>query len=266
MPKTEIRYEFEGRGVEVICDDAERVQTIFLRRGEGESLSELPFQYRLDRDEIEMITLMRRGRHKMSNHPNENEIGAFWGWFSTIASELATDLENDDLLQALDERVSRLGVAWELGPGTTRPSALAITPDGDRDLLPLTRHIVALAPQIPGWELLAARPPRNPSLTFSLRQTGSGSEVEIDATRWRYVLFRFQDGTFDAVIHQQGTEIDDSSRHAAAALCLDGILGEAKRLELIRDIEPVAALGSEIENRANPISALADHLRSLTRS
>lgn len=104
LPKKEVWYEFEGRGVEVICDETERIRTIFLHRGDGEALSEVPFslsrrevlerygspsksgaavrlpvlgdrgawdrfalpagtihfQYRLDRDEIEMITLIRR--------------------------------------------------------------------------------------------------------------------------------------------------------------------------------------------------------------
>ncbi len=102
LPKKEVWYEFEGHGIEVICDEADRIQTIFLHRGDGEALSEIPFsasrrevlerygspsksgeparipvlgdrgswdrftlpgaaihvQYRLDRDEIEMITLM----------------------------------------------------------------------------------------------------------------------------------------------------------------------------------------------------------------
>ena len=105
LPSTEIWYEFEGHGVELICDEAERIRTIFLHRGDGEALSEIAFsltrrqvrdrlgspsksgpasripvlgdkgawdrfalpagsvhvQYRLDRDEIDMITLMRRG-------------------------------------------------------------------------------------------------------------------------------------------------------------------------------------------------------------
>jgi hypothetical protein len=103
LPKKEVWYEFEGHGVEVICDEADRIQTIFLHRGDGEALSGIPFslsrrevlerfgtpsksgtaapipvlgdygawdrftlpaaslhiQYRLDRDEIELITLMR---------------------------------------------------------------------------------------------------------------------------------------------------------------------------------------------------------------
>lgn len=101
-PKRELWYEFEGHGVDVICDEGGRIRTIFLHRGGGEDLSEVPFslsrqevlelfgapvssggpvrtsvlgnsgawdrfsqagivvhfQYRLDSDAIEMITLM----------------------------------------------------------------------------------------------------------------------------------------------------------------------------------------------------------------
>jgi hypothetical protein len=104
LPRKEIWYEFEGHGVEVICDDDDRIRTIFLHRGDGEALSGVAFslsrrevldrfggpskcgsavripalgekgawdrfkllggsihvQYRLDRDEIDLITLMRR--------------------------------------------------------------------------------------------------------------------------------------------------------------------------------------------------------------
>jgi hypothetical protein len=105
LPEREVRYEFGGHGVELLCDGAERIRTIFLHCGDGEALSEVAFsvsrrevlerfgvpsksgapvrlpvlgskgawdrfaipagsihfQYRLDRDEIEMITLMCRG-------------------------------------------------------------------------------------------------------------------------------------------------------------------------------------------------------------
>jgi hypothetical protein len=102
LPKKEVWYEFEGHGVEVICDEADRIQTIFLHRGDAEALCEVSFslsrrgvverygspsksgnavripvigdrgawdrftfpkgtlhiQYRTDRDEIDMVTLM----------------------------------------------------------------------------------------------------------------------------------------------------------------------------------------------------------------
>lgn len=102
-PEEEIWYEFDGRGVEVTCDGMDRIQAVFLHRGEGEALAGIPFsmrrqevlqrlgtpvksgaavqlpgigdrgawdrftspdgvlhiQYRVDCDEIDMVTLMR---------------------------------------------------------------------------------------------------------------------------------------------------------------------------------------------------------------
>jgi len=44
----------------------------------------------------------------------------------------------------------------------------------------------------------------------------------------------------------------------------DGLLGEGKRLRLIRDVEPVLILSSEHAESANPITVLSRQLDSLT--
>lgn len=38
LPQVEVRYVFRGVGIEFICDEEERVHTVFLRPGEGERL------------------------------------------------------------------------------------------------------------------------------------------------------------------------------------------------------------------------------------
>jgi hypothetical protein len=43
LPKREVWYEFEGHGVEVICDEADRIRTVSLHRGDAEAFSEVPF-------------------------------------------------------------------------------------------------------------------------------------------------------------------------------------------------------------------------------
>jgi hypothetical protein len=43
LPIPEVWYEFSGHGVEVICDETERVRSIFLHRGSDENLIEVPF-------------------------------------------------------------------------------------------------------------------------------------------------------------------------------------------------------------------------------
>jgi hypothetical protein len=41
LPKKKICYEFNNHGVEVICDEMDQIRTIFLHRGDGETLSDI---------------------------------------------------------------------------------------------------------------------------------------------------------------------------------------------------------------------------------
>jgi len=46
LPRTEVWYEFDGHGVEVICDEDESIRTIFFHAGVHQWLSDLPFALR----------------------------------------------------------------------------------------------------------------------------------------------------------------------------------------------------------------------------
>jgi hypothetical protein len=200
----------------------------------------------------------------VSIHLNDGDILGFWAWFATIADRLGNDFTNEALNDALDTRLARLGeIAWELGPGSIAESALAISPDGNPDLLPLTQRIVALAPDLPGWEFHSSRPARADNLEFSIT-TNSTDELAIDAHSWRYVLYRFPNKVFDIVIEQSNlAEATDDDRYTAAVVLLDGLLGEGKRLLRIRDIEPVVGLNADENKKANRITLLPQHLDSL---
>jgi hypothetical protein len=195
--------------------------------------------------------------------PSNDYILEFWRWFEGIADKLGSNFDNPTLLEELDRQVARLGgVAWELGPGSSAENSLAISPDGAADLLPLTQQIVSLAPEIPHWEFLPARPARPQNLEFSIGTT-TGSEIDIDARQWRYVLFRFPDGTFDLVLEQGNMgSASDEERFTAAVVLLDGLLGEARRLRSIGCIETVAALESGPKEKASPVASLVAHLDS----
>lgn len=200
----------------------------------------------------------------MSLHPNDNDILAFWTWFSTISNELGDDLANERLHDELDARIRSLGeIAWEIGPGSTAENALAVSPDGDVDRLPLTQRIVALAPKVPRWEFHPARPARAAGLEFWIATSG-GDEITVDARPWRYVLFRFPDNMVDVVIEQGNlADADDEDRYTAAVVLLDALLGERRRLLRVREVEPVVALKPEQAKRAAPITVLPEHLDSL---
>lgn len=202
------------------------------------------------------------GRRRASLHPNNNEILEFWAWFVSVEKDLS-HFTNESLHDALDARLRRLGkIAWELGPGSTAENAFAISPDGNPDLLPLTKRIVALAPDVPGWEFHPARPPRAEWPEFSIRGA-DGCKIKVNAQSWRYVLYSFGDRDFDIVIEQNDLAASEETRYTAAVVLLDALLGEGTRLLCIKAVDPVATLSPEQENNASPIAVLPKHLDSL---
>lgn len=192
----------------------------------------------------------------------DSKIRSFWTWFVGVADRIASNFEDEAMHEQIDQRLSVFGdLGWELGPGISEESSLSISPDGDRRLLPLTRRIVAMAPAVRGWEFLPARPPREPALEFAIMAKDAGP-IEVDATRWRYVLVPASGVPQDIIVEEGGTppmSVDD--RYLAAVLALDGLLGEERRLCQIGAIHGVAILGSELQGQARSLTDLPSHLR-----
>lgn len=59
-------------------------------------------------------------------------------------------------------------------------------------------------------------------------------------------------------------ESNEDDRHAAAVIFLDGVLGEVRRLRLIREVEVVTALSEEQAAKASKAEHLAAHLARLS--
>lgn len=201
----------------------------------------------------------------MSTHcPSDQDIQQFWDWFSSIADD---GIVSDESLQGdLDHRVSSLGsIVWELGPGASKRYSLAISPDGDPALLPLTTRIVSMAPSLAQWEFHRARQTRVPCMEFSI--DAGGHMIDVDARTWRYILRRAPNNQFDIVIEQGNLSgADPETRYSAAVILLDGILGEARRLVQLRDVDAVvdlAEIGGNTPGKVSDIGVLADHLDTL---
>ena len=63
-------------------------------------------------------------------------VGDFWSWFSSIAASLAVNIESPALLEELDTWVRDLDsmLSWEVGPGSSEPWQLVISPNLNREL------------------------------------------------------------------------------------------------------------------------------------
>lgn len=188
-------------------------------------------------------------------------IHAFWQWFSTVAPQLA---QPQPPLALIDELTARLqdGLAvpgWEIGPAL-RPGAsrmFALSPEGDAELLEVTGEIVDAAPALPGWEFYAARPARpGAPLRFTM------GDVEVDASGWRFVCLAAPEGgdhETGIVVEQPGLEKRlkrEDDRVAAAVICIEGLIGEGRRLETFSEVWAVPRMQPEEAALARPIAEL----------
>ncbi len=192
------------------------------------------------------------------------KIHDFWAWFATAAHRFEADEPEADAIAELDSRVAELGeLVWELGPGIEAKYALVLSPDGDAELLPLSRALIAEAPALADWEFHPARPPKQWKLRFSI-EGEHGQTTHVDARSWRYVLLKYPDGTYDVIIEQpNAVGMDEDQQWLACILLLDGLLGEATRLTFIGDVTPVLRLSPEHAEKATPIEGMPAHLESL---
>jgi hypothetical protein len=194
-----------------------------------------------------------------SASPSDSLVEAFWQRFACIADQLRRTPEDAFLLRALDAWVRELhpSVSWEIGPGKHAAWQLAISPSLHPELLPVTRKVVSRAPAIREWEFYSTRQPKEWDLRFELQQE-PGPPLAIDASDWTYVLLRYPDGRYEVVLH--GTNIsslDRDARDQAAAITIEGILGEEPMLGAIDAFELTDELDPELAGRARPIRTLA---------
>jgi hypothetical protein len=196
-----------------------------------------------------------------NNRLNNSEVVEFWNWFTKNCQDFGSDFDNTSLLEELDVRIKRLGnFSWEIGPGKTQENSLVISPNGDLELLPFTKKIIASAKNCERWEYYYAKPPKEWEFKFEY-SISSGVKLEVDASKWKYVLLRYEDELFQIIIKSLHlTYISHEDKLAIAEIVLDGILGEEMRMQTIAEINLVEDFEILYRNKASNITDLLNHL------
>ena len=188
------------------------------------------------------------------------QILEFWRWFSNIASSLSADLQNPLLLKELDSRLAHLNskLSWEVGPGSSEPWQLIISPNLDPELRQTAMDIIAHAPVLEGWEFYAARRPKEWDYKFCIERAGSEEEqIELDASEWGFVLLKYPDGKHEVLLQANHLpELDVNERWQAAAIVLESILGEEVLMDAIDEFELLDHLEPRFAQRRQSIQRL----------
>jgi hypothetical protein len=181
---------------------------------------------------------------------------SFWAWFDVVESRLRNLKPDSPMWSELDQRLETLGVeAWEIGPAvaSTARHSFTLSPNGDRETYVKTRRIVELAPHLPEWEFLPAKPRKQ----WSRRFLWSRDRIDIDASGWRFVVYRFNDGLHDIVlVGDVLPSLDPDQQRRVLRFVVESELGEASCIELINALDIVRQPSKDDMENSIPITSL----------
>lgn len=191
----------------------------------------------------------------------EEKYKLFWKWFLEHQDNIIEVNSKDSFVKELDKKVKELGnYSWEIGPGKKNSLAFTISPGGDKELLEKTKKIIGFAPNISGWEFYSSIQIKEWSNFFTTFI--NGKKIGVDISKWKYVLYQFEDGTYDIAIKPIPFKkaLEDSISELSEMI-VDSLIGEEKRIEKIVNLDIVPEFDSEIIHNASKLINLNSHLQ-----
>lgn len=193
----------------------------------------------------------------------KEQIDNFWDWFqaneSTIIHAIQSTAKSDhsSLVNTLDNLVLSFGrLGWEIGHGAKKPFFLTLSPNNNRELLSITKSIMAAAPVLKSWELNAAKPPVNWDLKFEVLDDDF-EEHTIDASVWHQVLTQRSNGSINVLLQAENLSfLDEATQIRSADMVITSVLGEELRIDKINKIKLVDAFETKHQYRKAPIHIL----------
>jgi len=125
-----------------------------------------------------------------------NKCDAFWNWVEFDSGIVQNGQLDERNYATLDEWVSGLSIPdWEIGPDHAEDQYLALSPNGDLDILKLTDIVVSRAPKISGWKFYSGRPKKNWDGKF----IWSIHRETIDINGWKALVLRYPDNIYEII-------------------------------------------------------------------
>jgi hypothetical protein len=192
---------------------------------------------------------------------NVAEINKFWTWFKSISVDLLANPTDNSLVTQLDNRVSILGhFDWEIGPWGENLYYFTISPNLNITRLELTQQMIDSAPQCEGWHFLPSKPPKVDWKGIWKMKNEVGKEILIDTNNWKYILYKFDDGTFDADIKINNIDGDEDTQNLAVDIAITGYIGEENFIRLINHINIVDQFEEDTKSNSSLLKHIKKHI------
>lgn len=183
----------------------------------------------------------------------------FWRWFSRRSKLISSNPNNNDLINELDEKVSLTwpSLAWEIGPDSAGGWYFALSPNLNRKLLNQARKAIQSAPNIPGWKFYSARQKKIWTGEFQI-ETDNGIK-HLNSSGWRFIFLQHTTGEKELVlITQEADLLDPDDRWQAAAIVIEGLIGEECLLSNIDIFCLESNIDDQLYSKTKPISLLPE--------
>ncbi len=202
--------------------------------------------------QISIINGMRSERRSDVMTPE-----SFWQWFAANADRIAADPNNADLVNQLDQLVVEVWpeLAWEIGPDPSGDWYFALSPNLNRSLVASAEEAIRDAPTVTGWRLYPARQRKAWDGKFEFES--QGRVLRFDSSGWQYVLLRYPEGDTEVVLSApEAATLPDDDRWQAAAIVIEGLLGEACLLEHVNSFALEPGLDEKLSAKLKPLQQL----------
>jgi len=196
---------------------------------------------------------------------NDTKIENLWRWFVANENQIIDSFQNESLanhiVENLDNLILDFGMfTWEIGPGKVKPWFLTISPNGDRDLIRVSQKIIEHAPNLDDWEFNYCKPAKDWDRKFIIYDSNM-NEQNIDASNWKYVMLRNEDGMIDLILEAKNiTHWDHDTARTAADIIVTSEIGEETKIQKILSVDIVDKLERQYNSRKTEIQYLKKHL------
>ena len=196
---------------------------------------------------------------------NDTKIENLWRWFVANENQIIDSFQNESLVNHIVENLDNLILdfgmfTWEIGPGKVKPWFLTISPNGDRDLIGVSQKIIEQAPNLDDWEFNYCKPAKDWDRKFIIYDSNM-HEQNIDASNWKYVMLRNEDGMIDLILEAKNiTHLDHDTARTAAEIIVTSEIGEETKIQKILSVDIVNKLERQYNSRKTEIQYLKKHI------
>ncbi len=195
-----------------------------------------------------------------------DQVKDFWEWFynnQQLIEEVVDNqehLKTEAVVQSLNQHILGMGkIKWELGNPSPGFFTFTLSPNSDRELLKITKTVIASVKLIPGWSFYHALQPTG---NASLQMYDLNMEIqEVNAHSWRVAPFSDGNGRYELMLEADNImHLDEDTQTVAVDLILNALLGEERKIKALVGFDILDSFDDKQAEHAFPMLGLSDFL------